>query len=240
MLKSSLILIVALLTNQVSSLVKNVSPRDLAEDTDSLLQQLKEVVQGSIDSASLRLQTHNEEMMILSNTLVNIGEATITQEYEGIAPKLETIKSSAAASGKDISSCLQYREDIFNGLPESTKNHLIECVVIRGDQVSYIVTRATYTLGQSWERVDELTLQKERCGTGFEGDLCYAEVIGAIPIEMRNIPQRVVSVVDTAAEYVDFAMVSMENCGIEQIARMQTEGNAIIGEIQQCVDELPS
>jgi DNA polymerase III alpha subunit (gram-positive type) len=71
---------------------KLLTPRDLADEAEEQLDELKSIVQGDILVAHNDLQTLQTDFLIYSDNIVKNGAIEIQQEFEAVDGQLTTIK----------------------------------------------------------------------------------------------------------------------------------------------------
>jgi len=233
-LANFIILISSLIICQVSC-----APRAPIDDAEALLAEFKEIVQGSHDSGLLKLSSQYTEYLAALNTVEIVGRNEILQEIQDLTLRLDTIKDIAAINSVDISSCLETTEEQFRRLLPTTVDRLESCIFSRGGQIEQILNRGIYETDQTLTRAAEVEAEFEECRVQDDNESCLAEVIEVIRQETQELPALIIRIVNTVLEYLDFSMETFGNCPADQIARLNEDAEAIFGEIQQCIDQLP-
>ncbi|KAH0821387.1 hypothetical protein GEV33_001404 [Tenebrio molitor] len=107
---------------------KLLTPRDLADEAEEQLDELKSIVQGDILVAHNDLQTLQTDFLIYSDNIVKNGAIEIQQEFEAVDGQLTTIKDLAHSAGKDVSSCTNIREEVLARLPMRYIEAMGDCI----------------------------------------------------------------------------------------------------------------
>jgi len=211
---------------------------DLQQDAEDLVAQLREVVQGSCDSGELRIRAHIEEIVIITQTYIDIAAGQITEELDKLFAEIKIIEESAFSAGVDVTNCISPVINQLYLIEDSVVVNLTNCINAESTSLQYSVSRATRSLAEIMSSIGRVETQLQQCGTAEDSERCFINVIGQVPTLMNDLPSRVVGVVDGAIAQTEAAKVRFERCAILPIETVILEGEEIVNEIQDCVKNL--
>jgi hypothetical protein len=156
-----------------------LTPRDLADEAEKQLEELRNIVQGDILVAHDDLQSLETAFKTYSDNILKNGAIEIQQESEAVDGQLTTIKDLAHTAGKDVSSCTDIREEVLERLPESYIVAMGNCIGTINNEAQRILDSSTYIVDISINKVNELEFQLRQC----RGDiLCISPLVTEISL----------------------------------------------------------
>lgn len=165
------------------------------------------------------------------------GLVELQQEAETIHSQLQTIKDLGHAAGKDISSCLNVREEYLQRLLGRFIEVIVGCTKGLISEAESLVKNGLYIIDININKVHALEQQLERCG---EDILCISPLITEIQLSKIRLPQNIKTEVQATQSLLNTLKVSVQSCLNENIAEYTTQAGSILGDIAACVDRIIS
>jgi hypothetical protein len=214
---------------------KLLTPRDLADEAEEQLDELKNIVRGDILVAHADLQSLQTAFMTYSDNILKNGAIEIQQESEAIDGQLTTIKDLAHSAGKDVSSCTDIREEVLGRLPERYVEAMGDCIGSINNEAQRILESSKYIVDISINKVHELDFQLRQC----RGDiLCISPLVTEISLSKIRLPQNIKTEVQAAESILTTLKLSTQGCSDDRVAEYTSEANSILGDITACVDRI--
>jgi hypothetical protein len=214
---------------------KLLTPRDLADEAEEQLDELKNIVQGDILVAHSDLQSLQTAFMTYSDNILKNGAIEIQQEAEAVDGQLTTIKDLAHSAGKDVSSCTNIREEVLGRLPERYIEAMGDCIGTINNEAQRILESSKYIVDVSINKVHELEFQLSQC-RGYI--LCISPLVTEISLSKIRLPQNIKTVVQAAESTLTTLRLSTQGCSDDRVAEYTSEANSILGDITACVDRI--
>jgi hypothetical protein len=212
-----------------------LTPRDLADEAQRQLNELKNIVQGDILVAHDDLQSLETAFTTYSDKIVKNGAIEIQQESELVDGQLTTIKDLAHSAGKDVSSCTDIREEVLERLPENYIAAMGDCIRNINYQAQGILSSSTYIVGIIIYKVYNLENQLAQCW----GDiLCISPLVTEISLSKIRLPQNIKTEVQAAESTLTTLRLSTQGCSDDRVAEYTSEASSILGDITACVDRI--
>jgi hypothetical protein len=214
---------------------KLIRPRDLADEAQEQLDELQSIVLGDIIVAHYDLQSYRTAFTTYSDNTLKNGAIEIQQESEEVDAQLTTIKDLVHSAGKDVSSCIDIREEVLERLPNSYIEAMRSCIGTIDNEVHRIVDNSKYIVDISINKVNELEFQLRQC----RGDiLCISPLVTEISLSKIRLPQNIKTEVQTAESSLTTLRLSTRGCYDDKIAEYTSEANSILSDITACVDRI--
>jgi hypothetical protein len=214
---------------------KLLTPRDLADEAEEQLDELKSIVQGDILVAHNDLQTLHTDFLTYSENIAENGAIEIQQEFEAVDGQLTTIKDLAHSAGKDVSSCTNIREEVLGRLPGRYIEAMGDCIGNIINEAQRMLESSKYIVDISINKVHELDFQLRQC----RGDiLCISPLVTEISLSKIRLPQNIKTEVQAAQSTLTTLKLSTQGCSDDRVAEYTSEANSILGDITACVDRI--
>jgi hypothetical protein len=210
-------------------------PRDLADEAEKQLYELKRMVQGDILVGHIQLQSSQTAFLTYSNNILKNGAIEIQQESEAIDGQLTTIKDLAHSAGKDVSSCTDIREEVLERLPESYIVAMGGCIGTINNEAQKILDSSTYIVDISINKVNELEFQLQQCRGEI---LCISPLVTEISLAKIRLPQNIKTEVQAAQSILTTLKLSTQGCSDDRVVEYTSEANSILGDIIACIDRI--
>ncbi|RZC40988.1 hypothetical protein BDFB_005026 [Asbolus verrucosus] len=211
--------------------IKKIQPRDIIDEAQKQLDELKRIVQGDIMVAHDELDNAKTDFFTFSDNTIKDGAVALQQEHETIVGQVTTLKELAHSAGKDISSCTEHREDAINRLPGIYSMEMFRCVRGKTDESDRIVKDSKYIVDIAINTVHHLQQQLDRCGNNI---LCVEPVVTEIQLDMVRLPANIKTEVTskTVQEIKPRDVISEAKEQLEELKRI------VQGDILAAHDEL--
>ncbi|XP_068911304.1 uncharacterized protein [Tenebrio molitor] len=214
---------------------KLLTPRDLADEAEKQLNELKNIVKGDILVAHDDLQSLETAFTTYSDNILKNGAIEIQQESEAVGGQLTTIKDLAHSAGKDVSSCTDIREEVLGRLPERYVAAMGDCIGTIHNEAQRILDSSTYIVDISINKVNELEFQLQQCRGEI---LCISPLVTEISLSKIRLPQNIKTEVQAAESILTTLRLSTQGCSDDRVAEYTSEANSILGDITACVDRI--
>ncbi|KAJ3627037.1 hypothetical protein MTP99_014445 [Tenebrio molitor] len=214
---------------------KLIRPRDLADEAQEQLDELQSIVLGDIIVAHYDFQSYRTAFTTYSDNTLKNGAIEIQQESEEVDAQLTTIKDLVHSAGKDVSSCIDIREEVLERLPESYIVPMGDCIGTINNEAQRILDSSTYIVDISFNKVNELKFQLQQC----RGDiLCISPLVTEISLSKIRLPQNITTEVQAATSILTSLKLSTQGCSDDKVAEYTSEANSILGDIIACIDRI--
>jgi hypothetical protein len=212
-----------------------IRPRDLADEAQEQLDELQSIVLGDIIVAHYDFQSYRTAFTTYSDNTLKNGAIEIQQESEEVDAQLTTIKDLVHSAGKDVSSCIDIREEVLERLPESYIVPMGDCIGTINNEAQRILDSSTYIVDISFNKVNELKFQLQQC----RGDLlCISPLVTEISLSKIRFPQNIKTEVQAAESSLTTLKLSTQGCSDDGVAEYASEAGTIIEDIAACVDRI--
>jgi hypothetical protein len=232
--KQVFLLLLAFIAKQVNSTVLK-APRDLVDEAEKQLEELKSTVQGQIIVAHNDLQTIEIDFLSNSNNILQVGTIAIQQEQSTVDGQITQIKELAHAANKDISSCTDIREELLSRLPGEYNEMLRNCIFGKNREEAQIVADAKYIVDVAVNKVHNLEFQFRQCRDDL---LCISPLITEIELDKIRLPQNIRTEVNAAQALLTTLKLSVAQCSDQNVSEYTSDANAILQDIISCADRI--
>jgi hypothetical protein len=232
--KQVFVLLLAFIAIQVNSTVLK-APRDLVDEAERQLEELKSTVQGQIIVAHNDLQTIEVDFLSNSNNILQQAVIAIQQEQSTVDEQITQIKELAHAANEDISSCTDIREELLSRLPAEYNEMLRNCIFGKNREEARVVADAKYIVDVAVNKVHNLEFQFRQCRDDL---LCLSPLITEIELDKIRLPQNIRTEVSAAQALLTTLKLSVAQCSDQNVSEYTSDANAILQDIISCADRI--
>ncbi|XP_044258095.1 uncharacterized protein PFB0145c-like [Tribolium madens] len=227
-------IVIAFLAYQVNS-TEIKSLRNIIDEAEKQLKELKSIVQGNILAAHNNLKSLEYDFLSNSHNVITQGVVLIQQESETINDQIQSIKDLAHAAHKDISFCTDIREELLNRLPAEYGEQLRQCVFHLNREEANFVSEAKYVIDISFNKVHHLEHQFEQCNREI---LCISPLLTEIQLDKIRLPQNIKTEVSTVESLLTSLKTSATQCSDNFVSQYTSDANSILQVIISCANRI--
>ncbi|EEZ97907.1 hypothetical protein TcasGA2_TC000292 [Tribolium castaneum] len=225
------VILVAFLAYQVNS----SQIRDIIDEAEKQLAELKSIVEGNILLSHVTLKNLEYDFLSNNHNVLTQGVVSIQQESETISAQVQSIKDLAQAANKDISSCTSIREELLKRLPAEYGEQLKECIFHLNREEATFVTESKYIIDISINKVHHLEHQFEQCNREI---VCISPLLTEIQMDKIRLPQNIKTQVTAVESLLTSLKVSATQCSDRFVSQYTSDANSILQDIISCANRI--
>jgi hypothetical protein len=207
----------------------------LVDEAEKQLEDLKGKVQGQVTVAHNDLQILETDFRTITYNEFDEGGITIEQEQTIIVTQINQIKDFANTANKDISSCVDVRQELLDRLSREYTNLLRNCLFGMNREGGGIISSAMIFIDVVINKVRNLEFQFGQ----FREDLfCISPLITEIELDKIRLPQNIKSEVSSAEGLLTRLKLSVIQCSDDNISGYINDANAMLQDIIGCADKI--
>jgi hypothetical protein len=230
---SFIVLLIVLISVDISS-ARDIAPRDLLDDTKTLLNQINN---DSVIALNNALQSFQDWGPVSLNsqslTVKEDGAKEITKVSDEQVAALDEIKNAAAVLGLNITRCLGKTESLLNQLGEIEIENVDECADAQENNTLDNFKAAGRKVRNIFRRVTDVTTRLDSCEATDQ--VCINKVIDILHTDTIKVPEEINQELVMMGNTYDQGMSFITECSVTYIYDIKDKGDDILDFIRKCV-----
>lgn len=214
---------------------KEISLRDIADEAEDQLQNLKSTVQGQILAAHNSLSSDLQQFQTSSDDTNKQAIIDLETEHETITEQVNTLVELAESAGVDATSCVDARQTLIDSLVGEWADSLVTCIGVIDKEASTLYTNAVYIVDVVFNQVNRLEFQLKQCSGQLS---CISAIVQTIQLDMIRLPQNIQTEVNAVETLYATLQISINNCASSHITGYIGEVNPLVLDVETCINKL--